>query len=248
MDSVAPATGPGTALPQFELSEAGHVWIGQLDDHVGDAWRSVLSPAERTAADRFLAPLHRTRYAVAHGRLRQILGSYLGGTHYEGGFSIGAHGKPFLPGAPGLQFNLAHAGDRFAVAVSRHPVGVDIEAIDREVEVERIITSFFSETERTRLLDLPSADHLASFFHLWTQKEAYLKGRGDGVVFGLDHFDVEAAPDRPARLHADRRDPTATGRWHLGSSTAISGYRLAWSIADDPDPARLVILGPETSR
>ena len=79
--------------------------------------------------------------------------------------------------------------------------------------------------------DQLSADRrLEAFFHVWSQKEAYLKARGDGVAFGLDHFDVAPDPDQPAALLADRREPGARGRWTLLSLDPGAGFRGAVAV------------------
>ena len=44
-------------------------------------------------------------------------------------FTYNEHGKPFLCGAEGIYFNMSHAAERVVCAVSRSPVGADIQDI-----------------------------------------------------------------------------------------------------------------------
>ncbi|MBI3792689.1 MAG: 4-phosphopantetheinyl transferase family protein, partial [Gemmatimonadetes bacterium] len=68
--------------------------------------------------------------------------------------------------------------------------------------------------ERAVVTGDPPADRARRFFTTWSRKEAYIKATGDGIVPGLDHFDVSSAAD-DARLLADRRTPGATERWAM---------------------------------
>ncbi len=218
--------GAAPVAPPLSIADV-HVWTfglagpGRLDD-----WLTLLPADEKSRVERFHFDIHRHRYAAAHAITRHILGRYLGAT-VRTPFVVGARGKPSLPGEP-LQFNLSHSENTAMLGVTRHlALGIDVEAVKPDVEVRALAAQFFSARERDDLLALPEPRVRDGFFHLWTQKEAYLKGRGDGVAYGLDHFDTEANPDRPAALHQDRRDPSAGAAWLLATLAAPAGYRAA---------------------
>jgi 4'-phosphopantetheinyl transferase len=175
--------------------------------------------------------VHRLRFIAAHAGLRSILGRYLEGRSCTEPFAVLAEGKPVLATAPSLRFNLAHSLDLATVVVaSDRDVGVDLEAISAEVEIESVAGHFFSPGECGALFALAPAARLEGFFHIWSQKEAYLKGRGDGVVHGLDHFDVIADPRLPEALLADRRNPGAVDRWTLLTLDVAPGFRGALAL------------------
>ena len=229
-------TDPAWVVPPRLPALAGdevHVWQVGLDapaDRV--AWlRRHLSADEAERADRFHFDIDRARYIVAHGALRILLAGYLGTDRYPDPFQAGPAGKPALREGAGPRFNLAHSRQMglVALAASRE-IGVDVEAIDRDIEIEQIADRFFSASEFRALLALPVGRRRHGFFHIWSQKEAYLKGRGEGVIGGLDHFDVEAHPERPARLLTDRRNLDATRRWFLDSLTPGPGFRAALAV------------------
>ncbi|MEO8451523.1 MAG: 4'-phosphopantetheinyl transferase superfamily protein [Gemmatimonadota bacterium] len=221
--------------PAFGGSDEIHVWRAALDSTLPDLERlySELPNDERAAADRFHFESDRRRYVVAHATFRRLIAGYIAPgelPRYSASFARGPNGKPALA-ANRLRFNLAHAGGLalFAFALDRE-VGVDLEVVDATVEVEAIARNFFAAPEQSALLALPPSLRVAGFYHIWTQKEAYLKARGDGVAHGLDHFDVEAVPDRPARLLADRRDPLAAARWKLFTLEPGPGLRGALGV------------------
>jgi len=159
-----------------------------------------LSPDERTALERMSKRAERDRRSVAWGRLRYILSRYLDHPPSE----IDIHRKPserpeILRPANngGLRFNLSHSGAQALVALSRGPVGVDIERIKPLRPVHQLARRFFAPAEATDLGCLTGDAQVLSFFRLWVLKEAYLKAAGVGVPEGLAQceiaLDVEGA-------------------------------------------------------
>ena len=210
-----------------------HVWRIPLDarPEVTADLLPLLSEDERDRADRFHFEIDRSRFIVAHSALRTLLARYLEVEECFDAFHAGPNGKPALAPGASLRFNLAHSKDLALVALATgREIGVDLEAIDERVEIEEVARRFFSKEECRGLLGLSEERRREAFFHVWSQKEAYLKARGDGVVFGLDHFDVAPDPDRPAALLADRREPRARGGWTLLSLNPGEGFRGAVAV------------------
>jgi 4'-phosphopantetheinyl transferase len=87
------------------------------------ALQRLLAPDELARADRFRFDRHRRRYAVGRGRLRELLGGYLGLAPAALVFGYGEKGKPYLAGpagaaAGGLAFNLSNSHELALVAVA----------------------------------------------------------------------------------------------------------------------------------
>jgi 4'-phosphopantetheinyl transferase len=228
-DSSWPRTRSTPALQPGAI----HVWRVALDPPAGTLpdLETLLSDDERERAGRFYFEVDRGRYIVAHAALRDLLARYQHTSGYRTPFETGPYGKPALSAAAPLRFNLAHSGSLALVSLAMGTeVGVDLEALDPRTEIEGVASRFFSPTECRALLALRSEHRLAGFFHIWSQKEAYLKGRGDGVTLGLDHFDVTADPSLGAALLADRRDPDAARRWKLVALDAGEGFRAALAV------------------
>jgi 4'-phosphopantetheinyl transferase len=210
-----------------------HVWRIALDAPPAEAagLRTLLSDGERDRAARFHFERDRTRFIVAHAALRTLLAHYLGAEAHPDAFHPGPNGKPALAAGASLRFNLAHSRDLALVALTTgREIGVDLEAVDERVELEGVARRFFSTEECRGLFRLPGDRRLEAFFHIWAQKEAYLKARGDGVAFGLDHFDVSTDPDKPAALLTDRKEPEARGGWTLLSLAPGAGFRGAVAV------------------
>ncbi len=211
------------------MSEAGalvppgpdevHVWRVALEGEPRLAERlgAWLAPAERARADRFRFPRDAGRFVIARGRLREILGGYLGLSPERVPLEIGPFGKPRLPDPAheALRFNLSHSGTLALVAVTgAREVGVDLERMVPELASEDVAVRFFSAWEVQALGRLPTAERVRGFFNCWTRKEAYLKARGVGLALPLDGFAVTLAPGEPARF-VEADEPEEAARWGL---------------------------------
>ena len=198
-----------------------------------EALRGMLSPEERSRADRFRHEWHRRRFIVAHGRLRQLLAAVTGEPPASLRFRQGPHGKPFLDQGP--SFNLSHSGDRLLFGVSKAGrIGVDLEEERPVREMEALARKKFAAEEVEAFLAAPAVDRPRTFFRIWTLKEAYLKGVGTGLSTRLDSFAVESGPasERSAILRID--DPReAVDRWIVRTIPASEGAYAAVAI-DEP--------------
>jgi len=106
-------------------------------------------------------------------------------------------------GGAGLEFSLAHAGDRALVAVAWGvPVGVDLEALRTDREFEAMARTVFSEAEQVALAGAPAGEKVALFHRVWTRKEAWLKARGTGFTFqGYEPDEMLGAIRRGLAIH-----------------------------------------------
>lgn len=158
---------------------------------------STLSDDELVRAARYKYPADADAFRWSRGVQRAILGSHLGVAPAELRFRQAGDAKPSLAAPEGrrCEYNASHSGDLFALAVSEHPVGVDIE---RRRAVPRI------EKVARRVLDAPTADVVCSaapdvrpdlFFTAWTQLEAHSKLHGQGVWRILAQREVHAAAE-----------------------------------------------------
>ncbi len=91
------------------------------------------------------------------------------------------HGKPFLKDHPDIHFNLSHCKSGIAVAVSNHPIGIDIESY-RNVS-DSLIRYTMNEEEQRIIRE--SDDPVRTFTEYWTKKEAVFKLRGTGITHDL---------------------------------------------------------------
>lgn len=168
--------------------------------------------------------------ATARQALERLLGDYAGRSDTPA-IERGAHGKPYAPELPELDFNLTHAGSEILLAFARRqPLGIDLEHTARHFSIEGIARRFFAAAEADALERLPEGARGAAFLRLWTHKEAVLKALGEGLSFGLER--VEFAFDEGGRPElktiADEAGPVADWRLlRLDPAPSLFGA-LAW--------------------
>ena len=202
------------------------VWTAKLEaDTNGLAkYADLLSADERARAGRFHFEQDRHRFIVARGILRTLVGQRLGLAPVAVSFSYLAHGKPTVAVDSMLDFNLSHSGNRALFAFSRNGrVGVDLEALDGDVDVMALAQRYFHPSETAALRQLPQPLRRPAFFACWTRKEAVVKATGDGLLVApLDTFEVSVALDAPPRILASARLVAAD--WSLHTIDALPGY------------------------
>ncbi len=151
-------------------------------------------------------------WVVAHGALQTILRHTLKTTQPLE-FSKNKNGKPFLKESA-LEFNLSHSHDMALVAVSKKiPVGIDIEKIKPNKNIQNIATRFFSAREADQIGALSSSEQLTAFYTCWTRKEALIKAKG-------------------TRFSSKTQNSDEICGWSIHSLPVETGYMAALAIKD----------------
>lgn len=199
------------------------IQLSKSQDRLAEC-QNILAADEQQRMQRFAMPLLQQKFALTRGMLRFTLAEYLNLPPQSLEFIYNDWGKPFLKQSS-LQFNMAHSGDYCVIAVSpHHPVGVDIEqCINTRQPHLDIAQRFFTEAEYLAIKTATDSELL--FFHIWTQKEAFLKAIGRGLSFGLDQFEVST--DLSIASVNNIKDPALNKHvWASQSFDCLAGYRL----------------------
>ncbi len=220
------------------------VWLVDLPRHDVAHARAILTPTELARADRFIKAIDRVRFAVSRASLRRILGAVLGVAPRQVPIEIAHNDKPFVGGETDVCFNLSHSGDLALVAVAKHTeLGVDVEKM-RDIDVDALSTRFFSANECAVLTSLDPAQRRDAFYCTWVRKEAYIKGRGDGLRLPLHSFDVSLPRHVPAALLASRKFPEDVARWRMAHLDVGPGYEAALAMSGNDALLRHATLRP----
>ncbi|HZP17425.1 MAG TPA: 4'-phosphopantetheinyl transferase superfamily protein [Terriglobales bacterium] len=215
-----------------------HLWHGEPQQHP-DAiaqMARVLSEDERSRMSRFRFQRDQNDFAFARAMLRNVLASYLGTDGKSVRFTYSERGKPALAEpwtGSELRFNLSHTRGAVLLAVcAGREIGVDVEYVREDFEIEDIAGSFFSAGEREALMKIASGRPRAeAFFRCWTRKEAWIKARGDGLSFPLKSFDVSiAAEDDEVALVTRPRANEAQG-WCIRNVPVARAYAAAAAVS-----------------
>jgi len=168
-----------------------------------------LDEGERRRAARLVREENRRHYVLAHGGLRAVLSKYLGVPPGEIVLERTATGKPFLTrelrDRSAIMFDLSHTHGRALIAVSQvQEVGVDLEYVRSEVEVEKLSKRYFTRSEHTAIMEAPEEQRAVRSFCYWVAKEALLKAQGIGL---------QGLPDCEIFLETDGVDTEVRARW-----------------------------------
>lgn len=227
-------TDAGFRMGQIELAEDEvQLWRVDLEairSHES-RWQEMLSSDEITRAARFYFAADRQRFVASRAWLRTILAAFLVTEPSELNFSYSKNQKPFLsPGhaTSGITFNVSHSGGIALYAFARHrEIGVDVEQIRRDFDVESIAQRFFSCSEQEQLGALPESEKIDAFFRCWTRKEAYIKAIGEGLSLPLSQFDVSLEALETNALLATRPDRSEAEQWMIREVSGGAGYSAA---------------------
>ena len=206
-----------------------HVWKFPLDlqDRAVSRLEDVLSRDEQRRARRFRFARHRVRFTVARGRLRILLGRYLGRAPEQVAFGYGQRGKPDLAGVEDvrLAFNISHSRNIGIAAIAlNRDVGIDVERIRSDTQFDKIAQRYFTRAEATSLQQFSETQQPAVFFRCWTLKEAYLKACGGGLTMGLDSLEVIISTNGKARVVGIRETAPQTRHWRFAELDPGEGY------------------------
>lgn len=196
--------------------------------------RNLLASDELGRADRFRFDRDRDQYTIARGLLRMIIAAYLGIAPREAIFQYSPNGKPALEKSPApgrLHFNVAHSGEVILLAFAwNRQIGIDVEKIRADVEVDDLAERYFSAYERKRLRSFAADHRQTAFFECWARKEALIKATGDGLSVPLQSFDVFSPHDRPLQLL--RTETCASPSWWIDSLSVAPGYAAALAVEE----------------
>ena len=183
-------------VPTFSPQD---VQIWKLSLKISEAMRAelwlTLSLDEQERAQRFIQPHDQLGFVAVRGQLRWLLGQHLGIDPAPVTFSYGEKGKPRLAKGNGadlnLKFNLSHSHGIALIALTTdQELGVDLEEISTRIDYEGITQRFLASGEQEALFNQPEVQRCATFFQLWTRKEACIKAMGGSIAQGLEQIDV----------------------------------------------------------
>jgi 4'-phosphopantetheinyl transferase len=167
------------------------VFFGQTKDFNLDSseLKSHFNKDDLSKSDKLRNSEDKKTVIICYTFLRMILSRKLNKNPQDIIYIKDINGKPWVKDDP-VFFNISHTRDSFAIVISGHfNAGVDLEKVNRAMDIESIIKRVFSKKEIEFILK--SSDITRDrFFLLWTRKEALLKAIGTGIISQLSHLEV----------------------------------------------------------
>ena len=109
-------------------------------------------------------------------------------------------GKPYFDGNP-LHFNVSHSREYLAIAISKHPVGIDIQ------EPKLIKDGMFRKVVQQEEDCLIGENRQKDFLRLWALKESFVKAEGKGLRIALKDYYFEKENDQYLVNYGGQRMP-----------------------------------------
>jgi 4'-phosphopantetheinyl transferase len=225
------------------------VWSFDLSAQKAEVGRltALLSHEERERGGRFVIPEHANWFYVAHGRLREILASYLNVPPQEIAFSPGMHGKPWVS-TPRTEicFNLSHSDSIASVTVAATEVGIDLERI-KQLHNPAEVEGALAPGEQQALSAFEGRARLEAFYRCWTRKEAVMKALGSGLGTPLESFEVPVTSE--SEVHVTLPPALSPSTWRVTSFEPRPGFVGAVAIRADQAMDRTSVswrMWPET--
>lgn len=170
-----------------------HIWILDRKDCDPAALFQFLSRDEMQTSTEIGYEKRRHEFIASQAFLRAVISKYIPLDPVDLFFDRSGNGKPHLQSPySAIKFNLSHCDTAIAVAISSSgEIGVDIESMQIQAdECHALAKRFFSKREAAWIMDAGPDKCLLRFQCVFTQKEACLKCKGDGLRFPLDDFDI----------------------------------------------------------
>lgn len=226
------------------------VWLTATDAPPADrlaSWLGLMTEPERQRHERFVAPKARLQHLLARVLVRTVLSRYAGAAPRDWRFETNAFGRPAIAGpvtGRDLRFNLSHTDGLVALAVTEgRDVGIDVERIDREIDVMALAPSVMAASERKALERTPPEERRNLFFSFWTLKEAYIKARGMGLSLPLDGFAFDLSGAAPAIAFDPARIADQAAAWTFRRFAPTPRHALAVAVESDGFDLRLQWTG-----
>lgn len=179
-------------------------------------YESLISLEEKVRADRFYFEKDRSQFIVGRANLRLLLGRYLQVDAQAITFDSNDFGKPTVANPLNLNFNISHSGGLAIMGFTiQSEIGIDLEKIKRDIDIELIASRFFAPLEKEQILNLSPDKQANAFYRTWTSKEAFIKAHGQGLSLPLDQFEVEVMPEKKAALKAVHWAPKLINSWDI---------------------------------
>ena len=193
--------------------------------------RAVLSELESLRMEQLVFQNRAEDYLISRGVLRNILAQYLGQAPESVPIKTHPNGKPYLPGS-NLQFNLSHSDGFFLYGLALGaPIGIDLQRVYPISNINTIIKKYFSPEEQNLINSVNKNQLQDLFFAIWTAKEAYLKGTGEGFQRSANNFTICHKSIGLLKFELrDNLNSTLNNLWDIREIHLSSNYKAALAV------------------
>lgn len=163
-------------------------------------WQN-LNVDEKNRAASFRFEKDQRAFAIVRSTLKKFLSEKIGLDLDHVVLEQSPLGKLSCSMFPNLHFSVAHTNDAFVLAFyAQGAVGVDIESVQRDMEMDKLISLVFSQGEKQQFESISDFhEQRAYLLATWTKKEALTKCLGRTLQQGMTGF--EFMGDQALSIH-----------------------------------------------
>jgi 4'-phosphopantetheinyl transferase len=193
------------------IAEIWRIHLPSSMDRITELYQ-ILSFEEKNKASRFYQEKDRHRFIIGKAILKIFLARHLNIHPQTINFTYELYKKPVLKVGDQIpvHFNVSHSGDYVLIAFADKPIGVDIEYIDRNLDINEIMNVAFSNAEIVFMTQQTTCMEL--FFQLWARKEALLKAASKGL-----NNDIKYMPSLNGKHFVQSELLNGNERWRVTS-------------------------------
>lgn len=181
------------------------VWSFDLSYYKLDEinWKNYLTSKDIMQSKTLFYKEARAKFIIRHGIRNILIQKYTGLLAPKIEFEFSPHGKPTLVDSS-LQFSTSSSNSKTLIAFTRGAnLGIDVEAIKPIPHLDDLVAYGFSPQEQTEFSILPPEIKPEIFFHIWTQKEAFLKAIGKGLAIPPQAVTVSTSLNESSMVSLD---------------------------------------------
>ena len=152
------------------------------------------SDSERRRFERLRSPRRKREFVAGRLLIRLALDEYFGIQSAQWQLNEQDGGPPLIANAPDSYYSsLSHSNGMVCYAIARQPVGVDIEANDRQRDFLPMANTVCDDRELAQLTNSPNIG--VDFYRFWCAKEAWYKTltrdeQTRASLSSLSYFDI----------------------------------------------------------
>jgi 4'-phosphopantetheinyl transferase len=202
-----------------------------------------LSAEEINKANSF--PIHsdKCRYVITRAILKKLISTYLNVEENRIEFDNNSYGKPFLRDNTSLQFNCSHSSGSMAIGfVLNSDIGVDIEPLDRDINISKLETFLFTPAELEVFHSIDQKFRAEAFLNCWTRKEAILKATGHGLTQPMNELEVTFQKNEKFEIKTGSSCLGNKADWFLDSFTLADNFVGAVAVRGAIESAQYINL------
>lgn len=185
----------------------------------------ILDVAEKNRIEFYQDAQARLSYLTCRVLLKELLCCYTRIPANEQKITYSDFGKPRLIG-PGVFFNLSRSNGKAALAFCRQQdIGIDLEDTSQLEVTPDLVDRVFSPAEKAQLQKLEREEYTQCFFHVWTQKEAYLKAIGMGLSQEMGKVSVSISTSDSSTLTDEVEKEI--GGWKIFTKSLFGSFEMA---------------------